>query len=1099
MKANRKLGKIKETIIFGRLLRGSLTATAVFVMAFVFMPYILAEANAANRVDADIRWSAIDLTFDPDVEATNDALVTAAEAAGKTGGKTIEQMTDEERQAAIAQLTDEERQTVISTTLADSTHGDVDFGTIVPTAKLNGNYGTMVVKKKTIGVTTRGKYYAVYLSMLNNDVTAGDGSASALTYEGASDTTMKISSTSGTWDAPKTVIENGNSGWGYMVPGTAVKKSDGTTTSAFGGLTRTSVATTFEGLLDQSIYSTNGAAYTSSIWAGVPAKSAPQQIWKGLNSAGYSSQDTFDVYYAINVDNDVMAGSYENQIVYTALASAESLDSVSNNLTRNVKFGMTGTVQTIYFDLAQTAANIVNGDTVKVHLVPHDVMAAANYDISQLSATDKQTYSGDAYECEVDPSSFTTVTTQQAVTEGSLSSIQCEMPVAQEAQEYDYWLEVTGYGFNYASKIDNGNEPAFVYAGLQTKRSNGTFYVTTMQDISSGVCSNTNIWKDGLGSEAKLYNPDGTTEIKTVAEGGQLPNNYATATTADGIGTFALRDTRDGKRYTVRRLADGNCWMVQNLNLDLYSGMTLTASDTDLNSRDSWTLAVDAEKTNDEITNNMTAEGSRTWIADTGSASKAWQTAHGVETVTLKQYTYTEPTGGTTPGEGEGEEIDSNWSELTLAECTGGTAQRPCFATATSVAYNKVIATQADVDANRATAVGEIMTTPVSVTAAVALADGYKTDDTTGSPVRGFAAGAYYATVAYQVRKLNAPNLTTSGNAYSSENIGSTCTYSYYNDHLKEGTACVIETSGEPMITQFSNDGTSVGMDSTEIPRLAISKDHLGNTIDFMNNTSTSTAFEYSDATYTLFPMSTTGADYRWARNGRDGAHVMDTGPMYFNVSYTEEETTVDEETKTYYRVTAGNGNARCANFGTVQGTLTDPATGNPYNFVSCMDAEDNTLAMADTRTDGNWYNWYAAVAGSTHPSNGATSRAADSICPKGWKLPSNNGDQDFYGLIDGGYSIGNNTRGNQATNTLTSNATDAKIRVFPLSFLRSGYYFWNSGGLNTRGSYGYYWSAGSASATNSYGLSFYSTLLHPRSSNYKGYGFAVRCVAAAE
>ena len=36
-----------------------------------------------------------------------------------------------------------------------------------------------------------------------------------------------------------------------------------------------------------------------------------------------------------------------------------------------------------------------------------------------------------------------------------------------------------------------------------------------------------------------------------------------------GVGTFALTDIRDNKDYLVRRLADGNCWMVQNLDLDL--------------------------------------------------------------------------------------------------------------------------------------------------------------------------------------------------------------------------------------------------------------------------------------------------------------------------------------------------------------------------------------------------------------------------------------------------------------------------------------------------------------------------------------------------
>ena len=66
-------------------------------------------------------------------------------------------------------------------------------------------------------------------------------------------------------------------------------------------------------------------------------------------------------------------------------------------------------------------------------------------------------------------------------------------------------------------------------------------------------------------------------------------------------------------------------------------------------------------------------------------------------------------------------------------------------------------------------------------------------------------------------------------------------------------------------------------------------------------------------------------------------------------------------------------------------------------------------------------------------------------------------------------------------------------------SFLRSGNYNWNSGGLNNRGSNGNYWSAGSNSATNSYNLNFNSTNLNPRNNNNQGNGFAVRCVAAAE
>ena len=49
----------------------------------------------------------------------------------------------------------------------------------------------------------------------------------------------------------------------------------------------------------------------------------------------------------------------------------------------------------------------------------------------------------------------------------------------------------------------------------------------------------------------------------------------------DYIPEASLIDSRDGKSYIIRKLADGNCWMVQNL--DLEGARTLTNEDTDLN------------------------------------------------------------------------------------------------------------------------------------------------------------------------------------------------------------------------------------------------------------------------------------------------------------------------------------------------------------------------------------------------------------------------------------------------------------------------------------------------------------------------------------
>ncbi|MBQ3352985.1 hypothetical protein IJG89_01370, partial [Candidatus Saccharibacteria bacterium] len=45
---------------------------------------------------------------------------------------------------------------------------------------------------------------------------------------------------------------------------------------------------------------------------------------------------------------------------------------------------------------------------------------------------------------------------------------------------------------------------------------------------------------------------------------------------------YTLTDTRDNKTYTIAKLADGNVWMTQNLDLDLDAETTYTNEDTDI-------------------------------------------------------------------------------------------------------------------------------------------------------------------------------------------------------------------------------------------------------------------------------------------------------------------------------------------------------------------------------------------------------------------------------------------------------------------------------------------------------------------------------------
>ena len=87
----------------------------------------------------------------------------------------------------------------------------------------------------------------------------------------------------------------------------------------------------------------------------------------------------------------------------------------------------------------------------------------------------------------------------------------------------------------------------------------------------------------------------GNTKIRTMqGMTTAVCNSVATpATSVTSVPTGRLRDTRDTNSYYVKKLADGNCWMDQNLNLDLGTPTTtansanttfkLTSADTDIN------------------------------------------------------------------------------------------------------------------------------------------------------------------------------------------------------------------------------------------------------------------------------------------------------------------------------------------------------------------------------------------------------------------------------------------------------------------------------------------------------------------------------------
>ena len=151
----------------------------------------------------------------------------------------------------------------------------------------------------------------------------------------------------------------------------------------------------------------------------------------------------------------------------------------------------------------------------------------------------------------------------------------------------------------------------------------------------------------------------------------------------------------------------------------------------------------------------------------------------------------------------------------------------------------------------------------------------------------------------------------------------------------------------------------------------------------------------------------------------------------------------------------------------TISGYNSD--TGKSYNpgdkyYEGSYSASDPTTMHYHV---GNYYQWSAATAGYT-----GTSQSTQSICPKGWTLPSQS---QFQQLINSGLSGSN--------------------------FMNAPYYLLRGGALNdssllNAGSYGFYWSSTPSVSSPAYFLLFLSGFV---STLFDGrfLGLSVRCVAA--
>ena len=198
-----------------------------------------------------------------------------------------------------------------------------------------------------------------------------------------------------------------------------------------------------------------------------------------------------------------------------------------------------------------------------------------------------------------------------------------------------------------------------------------------------------------------------------------------------------------------------------------------------------------------------------------------------------------------------------------------------------------------------------------------------------------------------------------------------------------------------------------------------------------------------SKASWTPQNSTQTTTGTVWAEGGSDGVRSIDPGNIYFP---------------------NGIGTGTADSIRNLQGST----SGQPWEFI------------------GNYYNWPAATAGSGTAATIAPAVAADSICPKGWKLPDNEGAKSFINLIYTTYGL-------QDGDVVSSD----KILAAPLNFVRAGYYSGWSGKISWKGAYGYWWSStAGSSALKAYSVSTTNGWVRTQAPDDKSYGFTLRCVA---
>lgn len=529
-----------------------------------------------------------------------------------------------------------------------------------------------------------------------------------------------------------------------------------------------------------------------------------------------------------------------------------------------------------------------------------------------------------------------------------------------------------------------------------------------------------------------------------------------------------VKDLRDGKVYTVTRLADGKCWMTTNL--DLAGGTALSATDTDVTSAyiGSFSTSNNLTKTGDTLvlpssstsgfsndnysyvynSNSMTCGNSQpcysyySWDAATLGSGRSITTGN-----TDAPYSVC-PKGWRLPNTYTGESVSD-------ADAIAATDFR-----ALMIAYGGSYAVQnysASTNPTGATMYGKISASPVPNF----ILTGYYDNNSIYS---GGFSGHYWSST------------STNSNYARRLYFNSTYVSTVVDGYRRFGYAvrCVLK---EPTIN-----------DITYLQDFAnLSSDGLSSVLASMTPETNYTKKDARD-----------NQDYTIAKLLDNKIWMTKNLNLAGGTALSASDTNVSSE---YV-----NGFSTSNNLTKADDTLVLPVssasgfTDGSYSYIY----NGNSATCGNSQPCYSYYSWDAATLGSGRSLTTDNTDAPYSICPKGWKLPNTyNGTSasdadaiaatDFRALMiayGGSYSI----QAHDNSTNPTGVAMYGKISASPVpNFLLTGDY--GGGSFYGGGSNGYYWSSTSSGSDGARSLGFNFANVYPADNWGRMHGFAVRCV----